>query len=114
MPFYEFKCCNKKPILEHKTFAQYDAWDFPKCECGLVMQPRVNTPALYGLMRCKDDAFSDAEEATGQKITSTKDIDRLEKAGVIRAVTNPSRARIYKDKQYAERKAAFKKKMGMK
>jgi hypothetical protein len=50
-------------------------------------------------MRCRDAAFSDAEEATGERINSTKDIDRLEKAGVIRAVTNPSRHRQFKDKQ---------------
>lgn len=106
MPFYDMYCgANKKHVAHrHMSFAEYDAYDpfeegAPICHCGGTLHVGVHTPALYGLMRTKDQAFADAEEATGEKITSTKDIDRLEKAGVIRAVTNPSRYRKFKEKK---------------
>ncbi len=100
MPMYDFSCdyCDKIHT-ESLSFSEFDGKQFPVCCRGHRMSVRLNVPALYGMMRCRDSAFSDATEATGEAVSSTKDIDRLEKAGVIRAVTNPSRHRTYKDKK---------------
>ncbi len=54
---------------------------------------------VYGTDRFSDKAFADASEATGQKITNTKQIDALEASGEIRAITNPSRHRKFKEKK---------------
>jgi hypothetical protein len=104
MPFYDATC--RDCGVEGTVFLYYAQFDAAKRRggtkcyvCNGLADFKVNKPNLYGLMRCKDAAFADAEEATGERINSTKDIDRLEKAGVIRAVTNPSRARKFKDKR---------------
>ena len=86
------------------TFAEFDAYDplseeAHYCFCGRPLVVGVHTPALYGMMRVKDKDFADATEATGEAVASTHDIDKLEKAGVIRAVTNPSRYRKFKEKK---------------
>jgi hypothetical protein len=120
MPLYDMYCAGtpRHKLSRYMTYAEYDEYD-PldedsfHCPCGHTLTVGIHSPALYGTMKCKDQAFADAEEATGHKITSTHDIDRLEKAGIIRAVTNPSRHRVYKDKQYREKQNAFRKKMGL-
>lgn len=101
MPFYDMVCKGGHPNEVFVTYDDYDKKAFGKCNiCLQKITPCIpESVTLYGMMRCKDDAFSDAEEATGEKITSTRDIDRLEKQGVIRAITNPSRHRKFKDKK---------------
>jgi hypothetical protein len=101
MPMYDLRCweCGQQKRNQWLTYNDYDAGAFGFCKCGGVMGPLLNAPSTYGLMRCHDQAFADAEEATGCSISSTRDIDRLERSGVIRAVTNPSRARKFVDKK---------------
>lgn len=104
MPFYNMYCEMKHRASRHMTFSEFDKYDplaeeSPHCFCGRTLHVGIHQPALYGMMRVKDSDFADAEEATGEKVTSTRDIDRLEKAGVIRAVTNPSRYRKFKEKK---------------
>lgn len=107
MPLYTLLCPDSNglhtPVEKLMTFAQYDRGikrGYGACpDCGGGLTPALNQSALYGMMRVKDSDFADAEEATGEKITSTRDIDRLEKAGVIRAITNPSRYRKFKEKK---------------
>ncbi len=113
MPFYDMVCPGGHSNEAFVSYKDYDRKDFGKCNiCLQSYSPQIaENISLYGLMRCKDDAFDDAREATGEDIRSTRDIDRLEKAGVIRAVTNPSRYRKFKDKAYAEKRAEFKKRM---
>jgi hypothetical protein len=113
MPFYDMVCEGGHQNEVFCSYNDYDKKNFPMCNiCQTRFNPCIaENIALYGLMRCRDEAFDDAKEATGEDIKSTKDIDRLEKAGVIRAVTNPSRSRAYKDKKYAEKRAEFKKRM---
>jgi len=92
MPYYDFTCGHTRKF----SFAEYDLCNdragFEPCPtCGVDSNPiSANVATLYGLTRYADKAFADASEATGEKITSTKQIDHLEKTGVIRAITNPS------------------------
>ena len=102
MPMYDMVCPRGHSNEAYVSYKQYDLGSFGRCgrpDCSLALSPLIpDNVSLYGLMRCRDSAFDDAHEATGEKVTSTKDIDRLEKAGVIRAVTNPSRYRKFRDK----------------
>ncbi len=110
MPVYTLKChlCGEQKDA-YVSYADYDAGAFPDCterscrDLEVPCQPMVNFPSLYGMMRVKDQAFSDAHEATGCEISSTKDIDRLEKAGVIRAITNPSTYKFANGKKLRNR-----------
>lgn len=102
MPIYALTCGHEAII----SFNRFDAlkelgWPKSTCphECVDSRPNSANLATFYGAWRISDPAFRDAEEATGEKIRSTKDIDRLEKAGVIRAVTNPSRSRKFKEKR---------------
>lgn len=102
MPMYDMVCPKGHSNEEYVSYKQYDHGSFGRCgrpDCSLPLTPCIpESVSLYGLMRCRDEAFSDAYEATGQKVNSTRDIDRLERSGVIRAVTNPSRHRTFKDR----------------
>lgn len=102
MPYYDLTCGHSQRI----SFERFDGlksmgWPDGTCdhECVGAMPIAAPPVTFYGAWRISDSDFRDCEEATGQKIRSTKDIDRLEKAGVIRAVTNPSRSRKFKEKK---------------
>lgn len=101
MPYYDFKCRMCGRVTEKNlSYPDYDRRKFPSCcYCLCEMNAQLSSPATYGTMKVHERAFADAAEATGETINSTHDIDRLERAGVIRAVTNPSRHRSFKDKR---------------
>ena len=96
MPNYTLICPRKHTREEFMTFSEYDALvegtSSKVCEsCGVECRPiSVNPTVFYGAWRIDDKDFRDAEEASGIKIKSTKDIDKLEKAGKMYRITNPS------------------------
>lgn len=51
---------------------------------------------VYGTDKFSDSGFRDASEASGERITNTKQVDKLEKAGLMQAVTCPSQHRKWK------------------
>lgn len=98
MPLYEYKC------PDHGQFDQVAPMkDYLKPQpCPTCSQPSVkliSVPVVYGTMKLHDKVMADASEASGEEITNTKQIDALEKAGKMYAITNPSRARKFKEKK---------------
>lgn len=100
MPRYDFKC------PEHGQFEEFYAYsetlpDETKCYRCKQASPRVlfYSFGLYGTEKFGDKSFRDASEALGRTVRSTKEIDKAEASGEIRAITNPSRHRTYKDKK---------------
>lgn len=93
MPFYDLTCGHVVRI----SFDRFDALkelDWPKstCDQGCVDSRPISAPPVtfYGAWRINDPVFRDAEEASGEKVHSTKDIDKMEKAGKMYRITNPS------------------------
>lgn len=96
MPFYDFQCpCGER---YEKRISYQDVRDTDTCACGKQAKRILFYGfTVYGTDKFSEAAFSDASEASGMKITNTKQIDKLEKDGFMYAVTNPSRHQSYKD-----------------
>lgn len=92
MPYYDLLCGNcGRTETKTLSFDQYDRGDFPVCICGDMARPvAANKVTAYGTMKLQERTFREASIAAGQKITSTKEIDLLEKTGKMYPITNPS------------------------
>ena len=100
MPFYDFACANCGEKYE-KSYTYAKVPPAIECPCGnkadrILFYKSVTT---YGTDRFSESAFQDASEASGEVITNTKQVDRLEREGKMYAITNPSRARKFKEKK---------------
>jgi len=99
MPVYDFVCKRDGPWEDVYPMASVpDTAPCPKCS-----KPSKRTLFykfnIYGADKFHDGVLADASEAAGFTITNTKQVDALEKAGKMYAITNPSRARKFKDKK---------------
>jgi hypothetical protein len=66
----------------------------PCIACGLpASRDLIATFSVYGTDKFHDQGFADASEASGKRITNTKQVDRLERSGFMQAVTCPSQHR---------------------
>lgn len=99
MPMYDFVCEKDGKFEKFFSIARVPG-ETPCGKCGEeAKRVLFYSFGIYGTTKFHDKAFADASEAMGKPIQSTKEIDALEKAGEIRAITNPSRHRKYKDKK---------------
>lgn len=96
MPFYDMacqRCDHEQPV--RLSYAEFDKKAFPE-HCSEPMVTKINLPTFYGAWRIGDKDFKDATEASMLEIKSAKDIDKLERGGVMYPITNPSRHRSRK------------------
>lgn len=106
MPMYSLICKWKHITDKIVSFDEYDKSAFGACDtCGDSCKPvAANDVAAYGTDKYSDDAFRDASEAAGFEVTNTKQVDKLEKAGKMYAVTNPSRYKFKNGKKIDRKK----------
>jgi len=114
MPLYDFICKNKHITEDVISFNDFDKSAFGTCgECDSPRKPvAANDVGVYGTDKFSDSAFRDASEAAGFTVTNTKQIDKLESAGKMYAITNPSRHRKTKDERMKELNKAWREKVG--
>lgn len=107
MPAYDLICRNLHIFEKAMSFADYDGGCFGKCGvCRALLFPvSANDFCLYGTDKFSDEAFSDASEAAGYRVTNTKEVDKLEREGKMYAVTNPSRYQHKNGKNIKRRKS---------
>lgn len=99
LPNYDFNCKKHGPWTDIYPMASVpDSAPCPKCN-KKSKRTLFYKFSIYGADKFHDKVLADASEASGGKITSTKQVDALEKAGKMYAITNPSRHRHFKDKK---------------
>lgn len=105
MPNYDMVCPKRHLTQSLISFRDFDDKSFGCCDiCGDRRQPVAgNLICVYGTEKFHDRGLSDASEAAGRPITSTKEADRLERDGKMCRVTNPSRHRLTADERKKER-----------
>lgn len=86
MPLYRYECDSCGNIDEKfrfiKSYKRAGKCSVCKKKTHFILSP----VSFYGWNRFTGDGFKDAEEASGQKITSTKQIDMMEKQGIMRCI----------------------------
>lgn len=99
MPSYDFVCGKHGPWTDIYPMASVpDTAPCPKCKKD-SKRTLFYKFTIYGTDKFHDDAFADASEASGRKVTNSKQIDSMERNGEMYAITNPSRHRKFKDKK---------------